>query len=385
MNGGGHPEDMHATVPHPEPAAPAGDVPAGVDRFEWERIVRSIRWKGVIRVSSNLGKDGRPTRGAVSPAAVRAVAFVLAQHADPDGTNVRPGDALVAALAEVDIKQVKAVRAALLAHGLLTFVGSGARSRGEGNHYRLTRPADLLARFTYWGPMDLRTATEDIRRRNRRDRKRSDGPGTDTPVQGPTDPVQPAAAAGRTGSDGPAENRRTGSDGPAVQGPMDRYTNQDHPPTPTNTGADVRTAVTATRARDAAPEPDPPDGDSRPDPPPLRLIAGQGLTPHPHTTAQHALWPAPVPTPEVTTVNAEQARAHIRETLRGHRRASLSRYTRTSPPPVPRADAPPPAPPTRGYGLCIRCHLTGHPGVVAADPVNGDACPTHLHERNAAS
>lgn len=222
-------------------------------RFEWERIINWIRWRGVITTSK--------TRGAVSPQAVRAIAAVWAGAADPDGTRVWLGDKRTAVLAECDPKQVKAVRTAFIALGLLTLVRAGNRRAGAGDEYRLTKPPNLHQRVTVWGPAEIDQAVERLRAADRGRRTGSDGPGTESAIQGPTDPVQTEEAESHTGSDGPAEERQTGSDGPAIEGPMDRYTNHDHPPTPTNHLAEERTDLEVSRVSGAAEDQISEDGD----------------------------------------------------------------------------------------------------------------------------
>lgn len=246
------------------------------ERFTWERIVQGIRWRGVIgpggkllvgpnAATLNRNADGKVTRGAVSPQAVRAIAFVIASHADQDGTRVMPGDKRLAVLAECDEKQAKAVRGAFLALGLLALVSAGNRRAGGGNCYRLTIPVDLLdGPLVYLGPEEVRGEIEALRKAardrlaagNEKRRTGSIGPRMEeVDIQGPMDPVQTEAPESRTGSDGPPEISRTGSDGPRKQGPSDRRTTHDHPPTPTTQMADVRTDVAVPREAAAAEDP----------------------------------------------------------------------------------------------------------------------------------
>ncbi|MFG2071109.1 hypothetical protein ACGFKZ_30055, partial [Micromonospora tulbaghiae] len=245
------------------------------ERFTWERIVQGIRWRGVIgpggkllvgpnAATLNRNAAGKVTRGAVSPQAVRAIAFVLAGHADQDGSRVMPGDKRLAVLAECDEKQVKDVRTAFVALGLLALVSAGNRRAGGGNCYRLAIPVGLLdGPLVYLGPEEVRGEIEALRgaERARRDaynekrRTGSDGPVTETDVPGPMDPVHTEAPESRTGSDGPPELSRTGSDGPREPGPLDRRTTHDHPPTPTTQMADVRTDVAVPREAAAAEDP----------------------------------------------------------------------------------------------------------------------------------
>ncbi|NED57837.1 hypothetical protein G3I24_43990 [Micromonospora aurantiaca] len=328
---------------------------------------------------------------------LKLAALVVGSYAAADGTDVHCGVARLALDAEIGYSTARKYLAELRRIGLIELVAR-VRRRGRSDEYRLILGPDVLEHLQVPDPDTYRRDAREVRTAAQRPRTATscrsrteavDNPGDNAATATPGDSRTAASGARPVPlSQGEPYDEKYGY----VEAPvrLSHGIAPTSPTTPTRSTTDlpshmtdVRTAVTVARAREAVAV-DAPASDSRPAPPTLRIIAGDRLSPHPNTAAQTALWPAPVPTPEAT-VNAEQAKAHIRETLRGHRRAPLSRYTRTNPPPVPRADAPPPAPPTRGHGLCITCHLTGHPGVVAADPVNGDACPTHLHERNAAS
>lgn len=242
-----------------------------VTRFEWERIIRSVRWRGVVSGGGGIDAKGRRTRGDVSPQAVRDISFTFAQAGNADGSQVWPGDLTVSIWSEADIKLVKAVREALIFYNLLTFVRARSRREGGGDEYRLTCPDDLMDRLTVWGPLEMRRAADEHRAKERARKEKaaakraqrtgSDGPGTADqvdavpgpmdPVQppagdavpGPADPVQPVESTRRTGSNGLPDSARTGSVGPAKPGPTDRSTKGDHPPTPTNPGSGVRTGL----------------------------------------------------------------------------------------------------------------------------------------------
>lgn len=100
--------------------------PAG--RFEWERIVRRCQIPG-------------PTK---------LVALVCATYADPDGSNVRPGEPRLAAVCGMGASTVRRHLARLVDLGLLERLANGGGRRGEGwaraARYRLTVPSNLLER-----------------------------------------------------------------------------------------------------------------------------------------------------------------------------------------------------------------------------------------------
>lgn len=208
--------------------------PAG--RFEWEQTVLRGRWSGLIK------GNGAGTRGGVSGAVFRAVAWALCTHADADGSNVRPGDATVAALAEVGVKNVRAVKGALLDYGFLERTKGGARRPGGGDAYRLTLPTSTAAGVPVLSQATLRSEVARLSDSEKSRKKRglepfepgpldpeptASEPGPVDPTPGPEPgPLDPERKAG-TGSSGPANQSGTGSSGPAVPGPVDRHTNYD--------------------------------------------------------------------------------------------------------------------------------------------------------------
>jgi hypothetical protein len=215
-------------------------------RFEWEQSVLRARWTGLIK------GNGTGTRGGVSGAVFRAVAWALCTHADADGSNVRPGDATVAALAEVGVKNVRAVKGALLDYGFLERTKGGARRPGGGDAYRLTLPTSTVAGVPVLSQSALRGEIERLSDSEKSRKKRGlepllPGPLDPEPnavVPGPVDPKttlepgppDPERKSG-TGSGGPSNQAGTGSSGPAVPGPVDRHTNHDQTTTTNKTAA----------------------------------------------------------------------------------------------------------------------------------------------------
>lgn len=206
------------------------------DRHEWDRTIRRVRFTGVI------AGNAAGSRGGVSGAAFKAVAYTWATHANPDGSNIYPGDATLAVEAEVGLKAVKAIKAAMVRLGLTERTKAGARRWGQNDVYRLTLPVDppLGEVVEMLSPDEVRAAAVETYEKQRGRQRGSDGPLTDhtgyvvvesppdpqqTAVQGPADPRQEDAPAVRRGSDGPTNDRYRGSNGPVVGGPEDRDTN----------------------------------------------------------------------------------------------------------------------------------------------------------------
>lgn len=218
-----------------------------VGRFEWEQIIMRARLSDLIK------GNGRGTRGGVSGAAFMAVALTWAAHADPDGTNIYPGDATVAVEAEVGLKVAQAVKKAMVDIGLTEKMRSRSRRQHRGDEYRLTLPTDLLDRVEVLTPAALKLAAIAEYEKRRGKRGGSTGPlmepvGEDV-VGGPQDTPQHDPAEIRGGSDGTTKTGCGGSDGTSVGGPPDRDTNQDQPGNrPTHPDDEIRTALTGPRA-----------------------------------------------------------------------------------------------------------------------------------------
>lgn len=245
-----------------------------VDRYEWESIILRARLGGLIAGSSKVGVNGRATRGGVSAVAFKAVALVWASHADPDGSNIWPGDATIAVEAEVGIQVAQAVKRKMIDLGLTEKVRARSRRQRRGDEYRLTLPSDLLDVVEVLSPAALQMAAANVYERRRGKRGGSGGsptpPGVGSPVDPPQDAAEPpvgdpvdpphepdAEACG--GSGGHTTDVYGGSGGTHVGGPVARVTYPETPPGtsgPDHPGEDVRTAVTVSRASQAAPEPD---------------------------------------------------------------------------------------------------------------------------------
>lgn len=106
-------------------------MPCGL--YEWQRIVRRV----------------------VMPQQHKLVALLLSTWADPDGTRVRPGLALLAgAIGRSERTAADVVRSLCQDWGLLeqTERGGGRGRSGRTATYRLTLPVDLLDRHVLLGP-----------------------------------------------------------------------------------------------------------------------------------------------------------------------------------------------------------------------------------------
>ncbi|MFF4600132.1 hypothetical protein [Amycolatopsis sp. NPDC001319] len=118
-------------------SAVANEMPGGrpVGRYEWERIVRR----------------------AQMPKQVKYVAFVMATYADADGSRVRPGLDVLAAVTGEGMSTVRRRIAELRdTYGLIGLVsrGGGRAGRGKAAEYRLVLPLDLLDRVELLPPGD---------------------------------------------------------------------------------------------------------------------------------------------------------------------------------------------------------------------------------------
>jgi hypothetical protein len=120
------------TTHNPPPTGDQPDlIPTG--RFEWERVVARIEM----------------------PKPVKLVALLMAMTADPDGSRVRPGQALLAAETGDSERNVARIQKVLRQKfGLLELVSRGGGRGGTGKtaEYQLTIPTDLLERATLIGP-----------------------------------------------------------------------------------------------------------------------------------------------------------------------------------------------------------------------------------------
>lgn len=228
--------------------------PAG--QYEWQQIIRRARFGGIVKGSGRTGKDGRVTKGGVSGTLFTAVALTFATYADPDGTDVYPGDATIAVDLETTIKAVRTVRQTLVSLGLLQLVRR--RTPGHGDEYRLTLSSDLLDAVEVLTPAQHKIIAQRLRDTARGKPGGSGGPPETAAPGGPVDPPHEPQTDTPGWSGGPPENDSGWSGGPAPGGPPDPHTNHYRTTTTTNhPGDNVRTAVTGPRARETAQTPIP--------------------------------------------------------------------------------------------------------------------------------
>lgn len=93
----------------------------------------------------------------------KAVAMMLANYADSDGTRIFPGLTRLAVECELSYKTVQAAMEKLRRVGLVERVRRAGR-RGQADEYRLTIGPDLLEHLTVLSPSQVRLAMEGIRR-----------------------------------------------------------------------------------------------------------------------------------------------------------------------------------------------------------------------------
>lgn len=259
-------------------------------QYDWVQIIRRARLGTVIAGSGRIGKNGRPTRGGMSGSKFTGLALAFASYASPDGSHVWPGDATIAVDLETTIKDVAAVRKALLALGLLEHV---RHRRGDtGEQYRLTLPSDLDDVLEVLNPAQHKLAAHRLREEARGKPGKpggSGGPPKPPTPGGPQDHPEPVDNPDSGGpvdhpnepepetpgwSTGLAEVAAGWSTGPALGGPPDPLTNHDQTTTTTNhSDTALRTAVTLVGHPQAAQDPlfaEVVDEAPEPDPPPSR-------------------------------------------------------------------------------------------------------------------
>lgn len=207
-------------------------VPTG--RFEWERIVHRI----------------------VMPKPQKLLALVLAGHADPDGSRVRPGNDRLAAITGDSEKNVRRILGVLRDDlGLVKVAkrGGGRWGTGRATEYQLTIPVDLLERMEVLDPdcsgpllsghpmsghSDAEPAVDEVIRPDIWMSSHK----TESPVDNSDDD-----ASDRT-SDAPAEPM-TGHPEPSERTSECPTTSHDQPPKETNCGPDPAQPQTARDAQ----------------------------------------------------------------------------------------------------------------------------------------
>jgi len=240
-----------------------------VRRYDWEQIIRRARLGGVIQGSSKVGKNGRPTKGAMSATLVKAIALGFATYANPEGRQIWPGDATLAVDLETSVASVETVRKLLLRLGLFERVRA---PRGDhGTEYRLTLPVDLLDEIEVLTPAQHKLAADRLRDGRRGKPNGGSGgsangsatvypPGPPVPVDelvdNAVDEVAPVVPADTPDvimpgvSAGTTDPPNGVSGGPRMVYPADTHTDHDRPLTTTgHPDEDLRTAVTPVDSR----------------------------------------------------------------------------------------------------------------------------------------
>ncbi|WP_148310935.1 helix-turn-helix domain-containing protein [Nocardia brasiliensis] len=110
---------MHASPDND--GAPVHAGLRGVDRFEWERIVRRAR----------------------IPSSTKYLALMLSTYANPDGTRVEPGVDRLEIVMQVSRRTVLRALSDLRELGLIQRVKQGNRHAKQSDSYRLTVPLDM--------------------------------------------------------------------------------------------------------------------------------------------------------------------------------------------------------------------------------------------------
>lgn len=311
----------------------SGGEDEGATQGAWLALVRRARW-GNHRL--------------------KLAALVVGSYANPDGTGVHCGVARLALDCEIAYSTARKYLAELRRIGLIGRVAR-VRRRGHSDEYRLILGPDVLEHLDVPDPDTYKRQAREVRATAQRPRtatscdsrraavdNRVDSGCTATPRDSRAqadepEPVPLSQGEPYAAAYGYADDRVRLSHGIAPTSPT--YTSPERTDLPSHE-ADLRTAAPGPRAREAATNLDSPSDGSTPDrpDPPLRVITGGRTESPPAAAHQQALWPALVreePPPAMST--AEQAKAQIREILRGHRRAPMTPYgVRPSQPARPR-------------------------------------------------
>jgi hypothetical protein len=152
-------------VPHDDGAGgepTTSDELVSVGRYEWERVVRRV----------------------VMTKPIKLLALILSTYADPDGSRIRPGNDVLAAVTGDSEKNVRRILKVLREDfGLVQQVsrGGGRGGKGRAAQYQLTIPTDLLDRVVLLGPGERATKSLDLQGAGQ------SGNPTDTQLSGQTD------------------------------------------------------------------------------------------------------------------------------------------------------------------------------------------------------
>jgi hypothetical protein len=147
---------------------------------------------------------------------VKLVAYTLANYASKDGSNVRPGVALLVKDTELGERTVRDALTLLRNLGLIerTFQASATGLRDKADEYRLTFPDDLTERVEMWDPKRRKVTKGGVEvapPKPQTRKKRATAPAT--PAGGPAadDSEPPATPAAAPYPESPETGRDDGS------------------------------------------------------------------------------------------------------------------------------------------------------------------------------
>lgn len=215
-------------VPRALKQARDAEQPQPADMFDWVRVIDGIKFGASVK--------------GIAAKTIKLVAYRLAMFGDPDGSNVRPGPARIAAVCEVDYTTAKKVFGLLRDWGLIVKVSGRRGLAVEGKHvgdvYQLTVPPDLFERFHHRSPDELRREVEEIQAKNRRIVGGKPQPVDNPELRVNRPPVTPsavdAAEARVTGESGVRESQLRVNPDVSYGGTEPAIPTSDLPPTSTN-------------------------------------------------------------------------------------------------------------------------------------------------------
>lgn len=269
---------------------------------DWTDIVRRAQFDKAV--------PGTHPGTYIKASTVTMVAIVMASYANPDGTRVFPGVALLAADCKIGYsvagRCVKGLRDLGLIERVRRAVRRNPRSdRERTDEYRLAIPEDLLERLFVPTPSDHGKRAAVIAKPHRGELAATLEPPDPTTQSVTSERPDPAESNSAFGASPDGSNTAFRHD-LTLPTAVATYPETVTTSTTSHSGEDVSYDAAAPRAPEAEAEDPNFDGVAEQCPPSLRVVTGGGET----SPAPPALWPVALP-----TLPAEEAIAMMRANL----------------------------------------------------------------------